>query len=118
MSLVFTVGSGGVPVGNYTATFVGTEPQAADTAKGYSAGLRWKFKIDAGPQTGQTASRITGLSPTADNPCGKMITGLLGRGLKEGEQLDLSSYVGKRYMIVVAAGPKGGIRVEAIVPIP
>lgn len=112
------VSSGGVPVGNYTGSFAGVEPAAENKEKGYGAGLRWKYTIDSGPYQGQTASRITGPTPTPKNVCGKMLSGLLGRALAEGEQIDPDQFVGKRFMIVVAAGQSGGTRVEAVVPIP
>ncbi len=113
---VLRVGSGGVPVGNYQATFAGVEPTPANAEKGYGAGLRWKWTITSGPQSSQTASRITSPSPTPKNSCGKMLSGLLGRALAEGEQIDPDLFVGKPFMVVVAAGQGGGTRVEAIVP--
>ena len=115
---VFTVSSGGVPAGSYTGTFAGTEIQPENKEKGYGVGTRWKFTIDAGPYAGQATSRITGNTPTPKNACGKMLAGLIGRALKEGEQIDPDQFIGKRYMLVVAAGPGGGTRVEAIVPMP
>jgi hypothetical protein len=115
---VFTVSSGGVPAGSYTGTFAGTEIQPENKEKGYSVGTRWKFTIDAGPYAGQTTSRITGSTASSKNSCGKMLAGLLGRALKEGEQIDPEQFVGKRFMIVVAAGQGGGTRVEAVVPMP
>jgi hypothetical protein len=115
---LLTVGSGGVPVGNYTATFAGTEVQPANKEKGYAPGIRWKFTIDAGPCAGQTTSRITGPAPTPKNGCGKMLSGLLGRALREGEQIDPDQFIGKRYMLVVAATQGGAARVEAVVPVP
>jgi hypothetical protein len=115
---IFTVSSGGVPAGSYTGTFAGIEAQPENKEKSYGPGLRWKFTIDAGPHTGQTASRITGSTPSPKNGCGKMLSGLIGRALKEGEQIDPDTFRGKRYMIVVAAGSGGGTRVEAIVPMP
>ena len=113
---LLTVSSGGVPIGNYTGAFAGVEAQPENKEKGYGAGLRWKFNIDAGPQAGQTASRVTGQSPTPKNSCGKMLSGLLGRGLKEGEQIDPDQFLGKRFMIVVEAGQGGGTRIGAVVP--
>jgi hypothetical protein len=47
-----------------------------------------------------------------------MLSGLVGRALKEGEQINLDDFVGKLYLIIVAAGPGGGTRVEAISPMP
>jgi len=113
-----TVSSGGVAVGNYTGTFTGIEATQPKPEKGYGAGIRWKFQIDAGTCAGQTTSRVTGCAPTPKNGCGKMLSGLIGRALKEGEQIDPDTFIGKRYMIVVAAGRDGGTRVEAIVPMP
>jgi hypothetical protein len=111
-----TVGSGGVPAGNYVGTFSGIEPQPENREKGYGAGLKWRFQIEAGPQAGQTAARITGTAPTPKNSCGKMLSGLLGRALKEGENIDLNSFVGKKFMLIVGAGQGGGTRVEVVVP--
>jgi hypothetical protein len=115
---MFTVSSGGVPAGSYNGTFAGIEAQPENKEKGYPAGIRWKFIIDAGPHAGQTASRITGTTPSPKNGCGKMLSGLIGRALKEGEQIDPDAYIGKRYLLVVAAGQGGGTRVEAIAPAP
>jgi hypothetical protein len=114
---LLTVGSGGVPAGSYTGTFAGYEPQPENEEKGYQAGLRWSFKIDTGPHAGQTASRITGASPSPRNSCGKMLQGLIGRALQEGEQIDPDKYLGKRYMLVVATSQNGGTRVEAVVAV-
>jgi hypothetical protein len=115
---LFTVSSGGVPAGSYTGTFAGIETQPENKERGYPAGLRWKFTVDTGAYAGQTASRITGSTPSPKNSCGKMLSGLIGRALKEGEQIDPDDRIGKRYMLVVAAGQGGGTRVEAIVPVP
>jgi hypothetical protein len=114
---VLTVGSGGVPVGNYTATFAGTEVQPANKEKSYPPGIRWKFTIDAGPCAGQTASRITGSVPSPKNNCGKVLSGLLGRPLREGEQIDPDQFLNKRYMVVVAATEGGATRVEGVMGI-
>jgi hypothetical protein len=114
---VLTVGPGGVPVGNYTATFAGVEPAPENREKGYGPGLRWKFCVSAGQHAGQTASRITGTVPSPRNSCGKILAGLLGRPLKEGEQVDPAAYVGKPFLVIVAAGQNGGTRVEAVTPV-
>lgn len=114
---MLTVSAGGVPAGTYSATFAGVEPQPADAARGYGAGIRWKFSIESGPQVGQSASRITGTTPSPKNGCGKILSGLLGRALAQGESIDPDQFIGKRYMIVVASGPQGGSRIEAVVPV-
>lgn len=113
----FTVTSAGVPAGNYKATFEGVEPVQANAEKGYGAGIRFKWKVSEGPHAGQTASRVTGTSPTPGNACGKMIAAVVGRPLAVGESLNLQSYVGKPYLIVVAAGQQGGTRVDSAIAI-
>lgn len=110
------VSSGGVPVGNYVGTFAGVEAQPENKEKGYAAGLRWKWTVDSGPQAGQTTSRVTGASPSPRNGAGKILAGLLGRAIAEGEAIDPDTFIGKKYMLVVATGQGGGTRVEAVVP--
>jgi hypothetical protein len=59
---------------------------------------------------------VTGLVPSPKNCCGKMLAGLLGRAVQEKEQIDPDTFIGRKFMIVVAAGQGGGTRVEAVVP--
>jgi hypothetical protein len=115
---VLTVYSGGIPVGNYTASFSGIEPSPENKERGYPAGIKWKFTVVGGPHAGQMTSRITNNSPTAKNAAGKMLCGLLGRALKDGEQVDIDQFLGRPYMVVVSVSPQGvGTRVDAVVPI-
>ena len=95
-----TVGGGGPPAGTYVATFERTEDYLHQI---YGPGLRWIFAICEGPCKGLTATWITGTSPTPKNACGDLLTGLLGRALREGEQVDVQQLVGQRYVIVVMA---------------
>lgn len=111
----FTVTSAGAPAGNYKATFEGVEPVPANAEKGFGAGVRFKWRVSDGPHAGQIASRVTGTAPTPANACGKMVAAVVGRQLTPGENLDLKAFVGKPYLIVVAAGPHGGTRVESAV---
>src|SRR5262245_8997381 len=115
---LLTVGSGGVPVGNYTGRFTGVEPAPPNKEKNYGPGLKWKWTIDAGPHASQVVSRVTTPTPSPKNSCGKILAGLLGRAVTEGEQVDPDQLIGKRYMIVVATGQGGGTRVEAVAPLP
>ena len=116
--MLLTVSNGGVPVGSYTGKFAGLEEVPANPEKKYGAGLRWKFAVDAGPCKDQVVSRITGPTPSTKNSCGKLLSGLLGRSLKEGDQVDPDNFLGKQFMIIVANGQEGGTRVEAVMPMP
>lgn len=111
----FTMGAGQVPAGSFVATFVGVEQTPGDQAKGYGPGLKWKFQIQQGPESGKIASRTTGTSPTHANACGKMLLGVLGRTLGQGEKANIANYVGRKYLIVVApSGANGATRIEAV----
>lgn len=114
---VFKVGAAGVPAGNYKAAFNGVEIQPASPEKGYAEGIRFKWKLLEGPHAGAIASRVTGASPTATNACGKMLAALLGRPLALGENIDLQTYVGKTYLIIVEQSQGGGTRVASAIPV-
>jgi hypothetical protein len=108
------VSPGGVPPGNYTTTFAGLENV---TSEKYGEGLRWKFKVAQGMHAGQMASRITGLTPSPRNACGKMLSGLLGRQLNPDEEVEVGQFIDQVFMAVVAAA-ENGTRVEAIIAVP
>jgi hypothetical protein len=110
--LALEVGSGGVPAGAYQAEFIGVEVQPANPEKKYDEGLRWKWKVKGGLQDGQVASRITGKKPSPRNACGRILSGLLGRALAEGEKVQVGPLVGRTYLVVVASTPNGGTRVD------
>jgi hypothetical protein len=115
---LLTVVTGTVPIGNYVGKFMGLETVPENPERKFGPGVRWRFAIDTGPHEGQVVSRITGTTPSVKNGCGKMLSGLLGRPLQVGEQVDPDAYVGKRFMIVVAAAQENSTRVEAVVPLP
>ncbi|MBX9654743.1 hypothetical protein K2Y11_14095 [bacterium] len=112
--LVLTIGAGGVPAGAYTARFVSVEPTPADPQKGYGPGLKWTWEVIAGAQAGQKTSRTTTATPSPKNAAGKIISGLLGRPLQTGENIDTGGLIGRPYLIVVAEGQTGTTRVESV----
>jgi len=111
------VGSGSVPPGTYVAVFAGVEEQPADAQRGYGPGLRWKWTIETPAEyAGQTASRITGPSPTTQNTCGQILGGVVGKPVAAGETVDPMAYVGRRYTLLIANGKQGtGTRVETAI---
>ena len=108
------VSDASVPPGNYTAQFSNLE---TTQHKEYGDGLCWKFRISQGPQTGKTALRFTGRTASPNSACGRIVAGLLGRPLEPDEEIDVDSYVGKTYLIVVEQAQNGMTRVEAVTPI-
>lgn len=114
MTMLLTVSAGGVPVGGYTATFRGIDPVPADPTRGFGAAIRWQFEVATGPHAGGKTSRITTPTPSAKNACGKMLAGMTGKSLTPGEKVDLASFVGRNFLIVVAATDSGATRVETV----
>jgi len=102
--------NGGLPAGSYVAKFLGVE---ASEPNQYGAGLRWLFEVTAGPQAGTKISRTTGVKPTPKNQCGKLLIGVSGKSVL-GEEIDLTQYVGKNYIIVVVNRPEGGTSLDSV----
>jgi hypothetical protein len=69
--------------------------------------------VTTGPHAGLFCSRVTGKVPGPKNAAGKLLANLLGRQPAEGEQVDVSTLIGKRYLIVVENGQGGGTRVAS-----
>ena len=113
--MILRVRPAGPPPGSYEVTFRGVEQTPAGQ---YGPGLRWLFLISAGPLAGQTASRITGVSPTTGNACGKMLRAVAGRTIGLGDEIDLAGLIGRQFLAVVAATDNGGTRVETVMPLP
>jgi hypothetical protein len=108
--MLLKVSAGGVPVGSYVAPFKGVET----TTNEYGDGLRWWFEIPAGPHAGCKVGRITANRPTLKNSCGKMLAGITGKQLATDLEVDLTAYIGKMYLLIVAEGKNGGTYVDAV----
>lgn len=85
----------------------------------FGAGLCWSFEVVAGPSEGKFVERNTGCVPTANSACGRILTDILGREGKEGEEIDTNALIGRLYLAKVArkAPPSKGVRVESLTPL-
>jgi hypothetical protein len=99
----------------YLAKFLGVE---ASPSNEYGEGRRWPFEVVSGPQKGSKTSRVTGQSPSLKNGCGKIVTGLTGKPLTPGDDIDVDLFIGKIYLIVVANTEGGGTRIDSVSPPP
>ncbi|MFO1044790.1 MAG: hypothetical protein U0941_23710 [Planctomycetaceae bacterium] len=106
--------SGGVPEGSYLAKFTKVEP----TTNAYGDGLKWTWEITSGAYSGQTASVTTSDSPSPKNRCGKIVSGMLGKPLTTGEELDTNSLIGQTFLIFVRKGDSGGSYVDSVTKAP
>lgn len=107
---------GGPPAGNYRAVFEGVEQT---THEQYGEGLRWKWKVIDGPQTGVIATRTTSPKPTTGNAAGKLIAAMTGATLASGQKASVRECVGKTFLISVqaTASGNGSTRVETAMPL-
>lgn len=97
--------------GLYDAKFIGIEET---THPEYGAGLEWQWEIVKGRSNGQRVTRRTGRDPTPRNSCGKIISGLLGRELKDGEEIDPQAFTGADCKVFVVQTDAGWPRVESV----
>lgn len=114
MQLIIQSTNQPIPQGTYYADFEGVEPYSND----YGPALRWHWKIAQGQYAGSTIQRVTSPKPTSANACGKLLAGLLGKALANGEAVDTASLVGKRYLCVVVPTQNGGSKVETVSALP
>ncbi len=99
-----------LPPGAYFAVFLSLEPFTNDKV---ADKLRFTFQVASGQQQGRNATALTDQRITPNTHAGRLIAGLVGRALTPGEDMSavwqtLQSRIGKRYMVTVQAGPKGG----------
>jgi hypothetical protein len=104
-----------VPIGIYTAEFVGLEQ--TDHAE-YGPGLTWKFRIVVGPMAGQEVTRITSRKVSNANAAGKMFKHMTGLStLTKDNVPDDSQFVGKLFSIVIEPTKTGdSTRVASATP--
>ena len=95
------------PIGFHLADYQGVEEKPLQQGE-----IKWRFslKVKSGEHAGNIISALTDRDINSNTLPGRLISGLLGRELKVGENVKaaLDSCIGKTYMVNVAAGPKGG----------
>ena len=106
--------SGGVPEGSYLAKFANVEPMT----NALGDGLKWTWEITSGANAGLTVCSISSNSPSPKNRCGKIVSGMLGKPLTTGEELDTNSLIGQTFLIVVRKGENGGSYVDSVTKAP
>jgi hypothetical protein len=97
-----------VPNGFYTAIFKGVE----DITLEKDGSLKWRFtwEVKTGPEAGHLATSLESRSINPMTEAGRLVGGLLGRELVQGESVKaaIEACIGKIYMVNVAVGDKGG----------
>jgi hypothetical protein len=101
-----------VPPGQYWARFLGVEDRDDEN---YGPGLVWRFIILDGVYAGQEVSRITSPEPTKKNACGKLFQGLAGGRVPNDAELDIDSFKGREYGVVIGESSTGqSTRVDSV----
>ena len=103
----FLVGSGGLPAGAYSAVFVGVEPYLENVEK-YGPGVSLKFRVTAGPNANEEATRICSAKLTPKSALGKLAVAIKGGPVMAGERFNFANYVGTQGTILVEATDSGG----------
>lgn len=113
MKMTFTKTVPAVPVGKYTARFVGVQLKDS-TGKVDEKGrpmpppMTWNFVIVGGEHDGKEIDRLTGRLPTPKSACGKILAAIADEVLVDGAEIDLAPFVGKLYRITVEDGNSDG----------
>jgi hypothetical protein len=113
----FTVGSGGLPAGAYSAVFVSAEPYVENVEK-YGPGVSLKFKVLAGEHAGEEATRICSAKLTPKSSLGKFAVALKGSAVVAGERFSFANYIGAQGTILVEATDTGGSRISTFLRMP
>ena len=114
MSLEFTMGSGGLPVGSYRAEFVGTEPYEENVEK-YGPGVLLRFRVMNGPEVGNETSRICSAKLTPKTALGKLAVAIKGGAIESGERFSFDGFAGAKGSVIVEPTDNGGTRVGAFI---
>jgi hypothetical protein len=95
-----------VPVGFYTGPFKGIEDAEVNSE------ARWRFVWDVatGPHAGKKATALCDKVISKNTLPGRLIAGMLGRDLIDGENVEeaVNACKGQTYLVSVQPGPKGG----------
>jgi hypothetical protein len=95
-----------LPIGAYTGVFKGVEPCELEGKPKW----RFVFEVATGEHKGKTERTLVSPDIKPTTHAGQVISGLLGRALVAGENVEaaIKACVGQAYLIVVQPGPKGG----------
>jgi hypothetical protein len=108
-----------VPVGAWPARLINVKPMPPSEAHpDWGASYVWEFEVTSGPHRGKRCSCFTKQNVTPLNNLGRLLVDLLGRALREGEDFELESFVGREYTIKVGPNKAGDkTRVNGVFPL-
>ena len=97
-----------VPDGHYIAEYVDVSDFKHEKIDGDK--WKWVFKVVVGEHAGKMADALTDQEINPNTQAGRLIKGLLRRDIQPGDDVKaaVDACKGKRYMVTVAPGSKGG----------
>jgi hypothetical protein len=110
MKMTYTKSQFDIPDGKYLAKFLGVsmredkpgdKPRLGDDGKPLPPAMTWDFEIAEGPSAGKRSDKLTGRVPTPKSGCGKMLAAITDAVLRDGQEVDLDSFVGKFYRVTI-----------------
>jgi len=107
----FVVQASGVeplPNGAYLAEFISVAQFTND--KITEPRFKWAWKVATGPQSGREATALTDVKIICHTHAGRLIAGMSGHPLVVGDDVSslIDGFKGKRFMVTISPGPKGG----------
>lgn len=109
MSLAFTMGTGGLPVGTYPAEFSHVEPFENE----FGPAVLLTFTVTNGEEVGNTATRIVSQKLSPKSNLHKFVKAFKGSTIEPGERIELERFVGTRGMIITEETDSGSTRVAS-----
>jgi hypothetical protein len=102
-----------LPRGNYFADFAGAEIVQIPERQGSDVKvnrIRFTWKVTTGTEAGKMASTLTEPDIRPTTKAGRLISGMIGRNVVPGEDVQalVMSQKGKTFLVGVGPGPKGG----------
>lgn len=113
--MALLVSAGGVPPGQYPATFRGWQQKQNQ----FGPGLTFEWQITSGDCAGLKASCMLPMPSTA-NKCGRLLAAMLGRPLRANEDVEgaVNGLVHQPFMVTVSQAKSGASMVSDAIPIP
>lgn len=96
-----------LPNGAYIGEFITVAPFSNDKIKDR---WKWSWRVLSGTHLGREATALTDTKITQHTHSGRLLTGMAGRNLVAGEDLTslIAGLTGKRFLVTISPGPKGG----------
>jgi hypothetical protein len=96
------------PFGDYPCVFRGFEDVDVSKWKGHdgSPRIRAVFEILSGTERGKRLEQTTSVEARPESPLARILLGLAGRDISDGEQLDVDTFIGLYYSVTWESNPK------------